>query len=234
MTGLGSSNVPDHAGDGAGVTRRNAMNMMTALAAVPAVGLPAGALALVTTDRSAWDSALARYQHAKSTFDRLWEEASAAEESWDAACPREARYFDKYNLGIGMNRERAFSELRYQLCQRAGINGLVISPPQRRKECEAKLDAIGKEAERIADEFMTYQQRHADTKRSCRVEETTDAAHDYGEQHFFPSREALMRLPAPDQAALLVKMEISTRSLDDEHAESTLADARRLLSGGGA
>jgi hypothetical protein len=39
-----------------------------------------------------------------------------------------------------------------------------------------------------------------------------------------------MEVPAPTVQALLVKMEISTMSGDEERAESTLADARRLLS----
>lgn len=45
------------------------------------------------------------------------------------------------------------------------------------------------------------------------------------------ARDRFMAVPAPHCRALLAKIEISTLSLDDDHAEAVLADARRLLSG---
>jgi hypothetical protein len=49
--------------------------------------------------------------------------------------------------------------------------------------------------------------------------------------HFQAARDDFMQVPAPDQAALLVKLEIWAESLGSDHAEATIADARRLLGG---
>ena len=46
---------------------------------------------------------------------------------------------------------------------------------------------------------------------------------------FDAARDKMMETPAPHLAALLVKIEVTAISLDDEHAELTADDARRLL-----
>ena len=38
-----------------------------------------------------------------------------------------------------------------------------------------------------------------------------------------------MKIPAPDTAVLLIKMELAACTLSDEHSDSVLEDAKRLL-----
>lgn len=223
------ASVSELSGRGAGMDRRQAMNVMTAIAAVPAVGISKSAIAHVGPDRRAWEQAYERFQRAKRESERLFGEHSAAEVAWDAACPRESRFFDEFNLGIGIQRDRVLDRVRHKLGTQQGISGIVMSPPASRKAYEAKLDAISNDARQITDHFMAYQDRHNETKSAFRVEELWQRATDFDDECYFPARDELMRLPAPDEAALLVIMEVSCVSLDDEHAESVLADARRLL-----
>lgn len=157
-----------------------------------------------------FDSALADYQRAHSEFDRLWALHSAAAEAWFCECPRQDEYFDEHKLGIGMSRERVI--------QRLQINAII-------KGADPEDPAIAT----IADAFMAYQNRNADAKDRLGVDRLEDKASDYGEAEFFPARERLMATPAPDTAALLLKLEIAAVSTDGDHIESVLADARRLL-----
>lgn len=164
-----------------------------------------------TTSTDTWDQALAAYRKIEARYDELCDDCEAADNAVHEVIPeRVDRYFYDYKLGIGMTREAVLFWLaHYNL-------GASSS---------AKIDAG-----RTADEFMGYQQNILDARKRFRTEELDEARRAY-----FPTyteaRDALMKVPAPTAAALLVKMEIAAVSRDDAHAESTLADARRLIGG---
>ncbi len=158
-------------------------------------------------DRDAWDNVLANYRDAAAVHKEVWDRFEAAEEAVDACTPeRVDRYFEDYGLGIGMKRDDIEFWLRRYVT----------------RTCE-KLDV-----QAVADEFDAYQ---AETI-AARERFQTDNLYQEGKAInplFSAARDQLMRCPAPDQSSLLLKIEVASISLDDEHASHMLADARRLL-----
>lgn len=217
----------------AGTTRREAL---TALALTAAIGAaPTVALAKdVPVNRSVWDQAFARFQRVKAEYDRLCDAETAADEAAGETVPREARFFDEYGLYMGDDREAAVRSITAACWTRDfGGRGIPLYPRHEREAYEAKLAEINAEAERVADEFMTFKARAEEAKRRYRCKELAAQRSAYLPR-YQEARDALMVVPAPDNGALLTKLEIATESLDNEHAESALADARRLLSVGRA
>ena len=175
-----------------------------------AVALPAAAIArsAARPSQAAWDSALARYRIADATYDALIDRSDAAEHAAGLAQPRIDRYFDDYGLGMGMDRDSVVRRLHtYALCRNDAIN-----------------------VQATADEFMAYQQRHDELCQQFKTKELNQRCKEYLPV-YERARDDLMRLPAPDTDALLVKMGIAAMSLADEHATLALADAHRLLAG---
>ena len=199
------------------LSRRQALaglSMAGAVAATPAMAATATRSAL--GDSSAWDQASAAWRLVDQKFDALGDRFDAAEEAWgDADGPRVDRYFEEYRLDTSMTRDQAESALK-MFNTRARLSG------------RAQIDAT-----KIADEFAASLKRSADLKKHFRVDEHWDRMKAY-QTTFDEVRDAIMKIPAPHVAALLIKIEIAAISLDDEHAESVLADARRLLSNGRA
>ncbi len=187
------------------------------------------------TNRSAWDKEFARFQRVKAEYDRLCDAETAADEAAGEAVPREARVFDAYGLYMGDRREAAVRSITAACCARdfGRQRGIPLYPKHEREAYEAKLAEINAEAERVADEFMTFKARAEEAKRRYRCKELAEQRKAYLPR-YLEAREALMVLPAPDNAALLTKLEIAAESQTDEHAESALADARRLLTFGRA
>ena len=115
------------------------------------------------------------------------------------------------------------------LMERGHIEGaLAIYSTRQRVTGGVQIDA-----KQTADEFEAYRTRSADLRKAFRVEEYWNDSTAY-RPTYFEARDRLMEVPAPDAAALLVKIEIAAVLLDDEHAETMLTDARRLLSNGRA
>jgi hypothetical protein len=171
-----------------------------------------------------WEVAKTKYELAQDEFDRLWQLHYDAEESLPE---RVDFYFDELKLGIGMRRDDARRAIITALSiQTFGNNG---GPKPGTDAYEAKLVEIADEANRIAAEFMAYQEDIQAERTRLRVEELRQDAIEYGEAHYFPARHALMQTPAPDFAALLVKMGIAARWADEPFVDSALADAKRLL-----
>jgi hypothetical protein len=165
------------------------------------------AAASPAVDRTAWDRVFASYQRARARFDALCARWEAEDEARGEALPeRVDRYFDDYRLGMGMNRETVLFWLR-----------IYASNPAHSLDVEA-----------TADEFMEYQRLNAEISSRFRVDELYQEMSDYLPA-FNEARNAMMEVPAPDKAALLVKIENASISLCEDHAEATLADARRLL-----
>lgn len=155
----------------------------------------------------AFEVARTKYECAKAEYDRLWAIHNSAEESDDQDCPRIDAYFDEYKLGIGMSRERVVDALRWYALR----SGKPV------------------DVEAATAEFMLYQARHKESRARHRIDELNDHARAYGEEHYFPAREALMALPATDTEGLLLKMEVAATWSDEPFVDSVFADVRRML-----
>ena len=82
-----------------------------------------------------WADAVAIFRErdveAKAAVEREYD----AEEAADDAHPREARFFDVYNLGMGMSRDRAFRTALMACCLREfGCTGKPIYPKEARDD----------------------------------------------------------------------------------------------------
>jgi hypothetical protein len=207
-------------------TSRRALLAGLAIAPI-AVAAPAAAVARFAQERRAWDAAFAVYERTRWEFQRLCNVHSVLEEQLPG---RVDRYFDDLGLYIGAKREDAVSAARMALWRREfGTTGLILYPADARIQQESRQAEILIEAERTADEFMAYQEHCERERERLGVDDADDAASIYGETHYFPARDALMDVPAPDEAALLIKLMVALESLSDAHADSTLGDARRLV-----
>jgi len=215
------SSAPDVPQNAEGISRRSLMNMMTAVAAVPTVALATPAIARAPADRTAWDSAYAKYRVVEARHDELGDAWEAAEEAADKFSPdRVDRYFDEFNLGIGMSRHRVMPAIIHAVVRRDYPEGHLLS----REESAAVVD----EAERLTDEFMEYQQKLTDARERFQTEQRWDEMRAH-QPEFEAARNALMAVPAPDTDALLTKMKIALESMEEAHAVSSLEDAKRLI-----
>ena len=197
------------------MNRREMLTGMAVAGATVALSAPTIAKTLPVS-RTAWDKAFAHWSPIKARFDALCDQFNAAEEAWgEADGPRVDRYFDRYNLHI--------------LMERGHIEGaLAMYNTGQRVTGGDQIDV-----KQTADEFEAYRTRSTDLRKHFRVDEYWDRSTAY-RSTYFEARDRIMDILAPDVAALLVKIEIAAVSLDDEHAGSVLADARRLLPQGRA
>ncbi len=154
-----------------------------------------------------WNEAFARFRELMAAFDKALDRHSKAENAADD-CPREARFFDTYGLGMGMSRRRVIDALRWY-GDRTG-------------------DRINDQE--VADEFEAYQARSKDAAKRHNVDERQERIEELQEP-WGAARDAIMAIPAPNTGALLVKLDIAFGSLFTDHAEIAMADARRLLGG---
>lgn len=184
--------------------------VLTAALALPAAGIVASipTAAATSVDTAAWDRALAAYRSAEAIFRTAHDAFHEAEEQASAFVPpRPDKLIDEYGLFFSMKRDRIEQTLRYHL---------------------PNDDQVA-ERTRIADQFESHERqskdaaRRFDTQGLWRQAKLTDPA-------FHATRDALMQVPAPTLAALLIKIEIAGISLDEEHGDAMVADARRLLS----
>ncbi|MDQ3458592.1 MAG: hypothetical protein M3498_04680 [Deinococcota bacterium] len=165
-----------------------------------------GLAANLRPDTSAWDRALEEFRRVEAIHAAAYARHDEAEEAASDHIPeRPGHLIDRHGLFMGMDRKQIEKALRWK-----GLSEPAIAA--------------------AADEMAAYQQAWDAARRRFRVQETWAEAKKTNPA-FDVARDALMKVAAPTTAALLVKMEISTISLDDEHAEATLTDARRLLAG---
>lgn len=215
-------------GSPAGISRRQAMNMMTAVAAVPALGMPSGALAFSVGDREAWNAAVARYEKLNAQVERVGKTVTALFDAAEAECPRRAEFFSRYNMGCGISRERNFSSAHMTL---------VVERARGRHLTSEEEKQVTADANRIVDEFDTWKSQHDAAfaeydRRQARFDSLVD------EQG--AARRAMLGTPAPDGEAMLYKIEVLAAQLleaDSEDADDLAAiraDARRMLTNGRA
>ncbi|TMJ19544.1 MAG: hypothetical protein E6G92_07145 [Alphaproteobacteria bacterium] len=201
---IGASVFPAAAVSGANPDRRDTMATQPAFSQEP-YNWNRGRAA---PDRRDWDQALATFREVESDHDRLWGRSERADEAAEANRPaRIARYFEDYRLGIGMKRQDVESRLRAYNTGRS----------------EGRIDVA-----RTADEFDAYQRQILEVNERFQTDRLFNEASAHN-PIYKAACDALMSAPAPHTAALLIKLEIAAISLDDEHMESAVADARRLL-----
>ena len=193
------------------LSRRQALaglSIIGAAVAAPAMGATLARPAI--GDTREWDPAFAQWSAAKAQFDALCDRFNLADEALGDASPRVDRYFDEYRLNT--------------LMERGHVEGaLGMYNTRQRLTGGAKIDV-----QTVADEFVAYLRRGAELRKRFRVDEYWSEVQAY-RPTYFEARDRIMGVPAPHVAALLVKIEISAISLDEEHANAVLADARRLV-----
>ena len=226
-----SPNVPEN--ERVTLNRRQAMQLITSAATVPALAFAAVPASAAGLDRSTWDAEYARFKAVDVEYDRRILAEEEAREAVDAECPREDRFFDEYDLRMGMKREAVVWHARHAVAEREGFNGLVLFPKESAVISNRKADALRAEAERIADEFMAYQERHNEAWERHGVDGLREVAEEY-RPLWFAARDRFMAVPAPDVEALLVKLQIAGTWVDDDYVTSSFEDARRLLAQGNA
>lgn len=178
-------------------------------------------------DRSAWNRAIARMEAAEAEERRTGAIMTAAHDAGEKACPRQDHFFRRYNLGVGDSREKNFRAAHMNIViERTTASGRVLTFDEAR---QATADAY-----RIVDDFETYcAKSEAAFADYYRAEPIYDAAVARREA----AREFVLTLPAPDEAALLRKLELLTVWLDEYDNEdkgrvnAVVSDARRILKG---
>lgn len=199
------------------------MNMMSAVAIVPAIGLPSSALALGSADSGAWLAAVRRYKSVSQRLESVGETTNAAYESAEAACPRRDEFFSRYNMGCGWSRDRNFRSAYMSLCIERGKG---------RRDTPEEAKQITDDALRLVDEFEVWLTEHkAAFAEYDRQQELLDSVID--EQA--AARNEVIGMPAPTSDALLFKIELlidyltECESEDADRLRAIQADARRLL-----
>lgn len=210
-----------------GVSRRQVMNMMTAVSVVPAIGIPVGAVALAI-DRADWDAALARYHVACKAHDAAIDRHSNAVEAAENDCPHDPLWFDdKYKLRTGMSRDEAAHFIALELV-RDEMKKRRELPRRDEAAARAACRALNAEARRLADEFMAYNARIADAERRHHVADF-EAEEETAATNWKAAHIELMAIPAPDVPAFLMKLETAIHFGGHRDKLGVLDDARRLL-----
>ncbi len=183
--------------------------ILGAIACAPAAAILAAPLP--KSGHSEWNAALAVYKDADRKFDAAWDRYNQIEDMAAAATPnRPDHLFDTLNLNMSMSRREAEAMLQFHMLN--------------------TVDQIDIAA--TLNELDAYRAAMEAARKSFNLADEQAAASALSEPLCL-ARDALMGIPAPDTAALLIKIEITSHCISDEHAEITLADARRLLVGEG-
>lgn len=205
------------------LSRRQALAGI-ALGGAAAVVPLSGAIA---ADRSAWNKAVAELRTADAVALGIGDQMSAAHDIADAACPRNEEFFRRYDMGCGFSSTRNFERAHRRIVMERTKSGKILTLAEAK---QATADAC-----RVVDDFETWTARHAEVFAEYdRLETQHDAAHDAR----WNARDALLATPAPDQDALLFKVELLSDIMRECATEDAnrigliSADARRLLARG--
>ncbi|MCH8617164.1 hypothetical protein LZ016_13785 [Sphingomonas sp. SM33] len=208
-------------------TRRKALAGL-ALAPV-AVSVPLSAShAFSVYDRGAWSTAVANYKAVAAKVERASAALEKLHDIADARCPREDVFFRRYQMGHGWSRKRNFE---------AALWSLSVERGRGRTLTDAELAKLDADANRVVDDFEAYSARHdAAFAEYDRQEALFDSLVDRRADAF----RAVIDTPAPDNEALLYKLELLATLLEGFHSEDAPTldkirlDARRLLTTGRA
>jgi hypothetical protein len=189
-------------------SRRNVLTALIALPALASCATPAAA-ATPAADTRHWDAALAEYRRVFDAHSAAWDAYWTAQEAaFDDSPPFPEHLSKRFFLTPSMEPDMVKIFVRTA----ADVPGQPFD-----------IDAV-------VAEWEAHRSGRAAANAFHRTVEL-DAAATAWSVPFHTARDGLMAIPAPTTAALLVKIEIASTSLDDDHADATLADARRLLGG---
>lgn len=224
-----SPNVPLNANTAPeGLSRRTLMQLATSAAAIPAVALLPTPAAGAVVDRTAWDRAVAELRCAEANLSRISPIHDAAFDAAEAMCPRRAEFFSRYDLGCyadeSRGREHNLAAAWLTIVRERGIATPIQDPTQSRE--------VTSEARRVVDEFDAWRRRRDEAHAFHRCDEI-DKQWEAAVDRVYDAREALLKSDAPDESALLLKLEILTKLMDGEqdlpHVKQLQTDAQRLL-----
>lgn len=187
-------------------------NVLTALIALPALASCASpAVAAPAADTRHWDAALAEYQRVHAAHSAAWDAFWTAHEAAIDDSPAYPEHLAK----------------RFFLTP-------SMEPELVRALVRTAADVVGApfDIDAVVAEWEGHRKGREAANAFHRTKELEAAAKSWSIP-FHTARDGLMAIPAPTNAALLVKIEIASHSLDEDHGESTLADAQRLLGGAG-
>lgn len=208
------------------------MNMMATVAAVPAIAFT-GAMPALAIDRHAWDETYVKFRAVEARYDELIDKANAADEAAELDCPRDPIWFEgKYHLSIGMSRERVRNVIASALTYEHAKQLVAMT----RQSAGARLEACRAqhaEIDRLADEFMVYQERSRDADRRHKVHELRDESDAYGGD-FRDAFDDLMEVAPPDTPAFVAKLELAANFGNDGDHYTIVEDAKRLFGEGRA
>jgi hypothetical protein len=212
------------------------MQLAPTAAAVPLVGfLPALPAAAARVDGSPWNAAVARLNRVQAEYARVDGPHTAAFDAAEAACPRQGEFFSRFGLGYhsdpvhGRERnERAAHEALY----RERLQQLLRSNSDRRYLTDEEVDQAKLDAKKIVDEFDEHCRRRDEAHELYNCDEWEERFDAITDKRWEAQR-ALLMAAAPDQDAVLTKLELLAEIMEGEQDQERVIairdDMRRLL-----
>lgn len=200
----------------------NRRDLLKGAAAAPLAMLPISSV--MAADRSDWNKALTAYRTAVANEERITAHCNALYEGADAACPRREEFFSRYKLGVTHDHGRNV---------RSAYMALLIERSKGRHFTEEEVQQTLADAEAVVADFEQWVRDYDHAFSAYEAFEPTQEA---AIEAVTAARVALLKAEAPDNAALLFKIEVladflaETESEDTEPMTDIRADARRLLS----
>lgn len=171
-----------------------------------------------------WKAAFAAYEREEAAYEEALREYEAELRVFESGLPDREKEFEPY--GLRFNRGG-----RNQLIRDTEIAVAVRDYAGRSPLSADDFAAITHKAVTLVDAFLAYTE-----KRSEAIERIVDPAerkHDAAVDRRHEAREALLRTPAPDGAAVLAKLNllavIMEGEQDSKYVEAIRSDASRLF-----
>lgn len=211
------------------LSRRQALaGIALAGAATSSATVAAGTAFVPRAGRAAWDAAVARLNAAERAYERVAAIYERTYEAAEAACPRRDEFSTRYKVSHGQSRESNHWAAR---------SSLVMERMKDRYLTADEARQATDDAWRIVDDFEAYSARRAEAYRD---HSKAEAEHDVAAWDRSKARDALFATPAPDNAAMLFKIELLSNMMceaeveDADRLKAICTDARRLLTSGRA
>lgn len=182
-----------------------------------------------STDRAAWDRAVAYLRAVQAEYDLINPQHTAAFGAAEAICPREGEFYSRYGLGWyeeeATGRERNFYAARTTVvAERSRDLGRALTLDEAKKAAAEARGAV--------DQFEAHLKRRDEVHAQYDCdgwENRFDAVVD----RRWKAQNAVLRTKAPDQEAMLFKLELLAGIMDGEQDQQRVIairdDARRLL-----
>lgn len=176
--------------------------------------------------RETWDTAYDAYLRAKAAHEAAASAYSSGEEAAHRDYPPDGeRFFAEYRILVGGDPKSAEIATRMAIQMRDYRDKDDLSAEE--------LQAIDAEAEKVLADLADYRRSVEEANVRHRVKPLSDEC-DAACDAYCDARRAFLATPAPDERALLAKLE-AVAEYDDDNANGTqnvLEDAQRLFGGG--